>query len=181
LLGRPVLLIDADAQSSALDWQASREGDNLFPVVGMARPTLHKDLPELANHYDHIVIDGSPRINDLAKSAIMASDLVLIPLQPSPYDVWAAHETVSLVSESTLYKPSLRALFVLNRVVTNTAIGRDVIEAMKDYPYPIARTHIHQRVVFAESAARGVSVLEQAPQSPASREIRHLTNEILEY
>ena len=76
LSGKKVLLIDADQQGSALDWQASRTVDSLFPVVGMAKPTLHKDIPELAKAYDHVVIDGSPRVNDLARSAIMASDLL---------------------------------------------------------------------------------------------------------
>jgi chromosome partitioning protein len=55
-------------------------------VIGGAKPTLHKDMPELARDYEMVVIDGAPRVNDLGRSAIMASDLVLIPIQPSPYD-----------------------------------------------------------------------------------------------
>jgi chromosome partitioning protein len=82
LSGKRTLLIDADPQGSALDWQSIRQGDTLFPVVGMAKPTLHKDVPELTSGYDHAIIDGPPRVNELARSAIMASDLV--PVQPSP-------------------------------------------------------------------------------------------------
>ena len=87
LSGARTLLVDADPQASALDWQAARKGESLFPVVGIAKPTLHKDVPGLAGGYEHIVIDGPPRANDLAKSAIMAAELIVIPVQPSPYDV----------------------------------------------------------------------------------------------
>ena len=181
LAGHRTLLIDADPQGSALDWQSSRQGDTLFPVVGMAKPTLHKDVPSLASSYDHVVIDGPPRVNDLARSAILASDLVLIPVQPSPYDVWAADEIVNLIQEILLYKQTLKSLFTINRRVAKTAIGRDVADALKDYPFPVAKATISQRIVFAESAAMGLSVLELAPKGPASEEIRSLVRELLEY
>ncbi|NMI16027.1 AAA family ATPase, partial [Xanthomonas axonopodis] len=78
--GARVLLIDADPQGSALDWAAAREGEPLFSVVGFPRPTVHKDIAQLGQGYDHIVIDGPPRVTDLARSAIMAADVVLIPV-----------------------------------------------------------------------------------------------------
>ena len=180
LSGKRVLLIDADPQGSALDWQAARTSDSLFPVVGMAKPTLHKDVPGLAAGYDHVLIDGPPRVNELAKSAILAAELVLIPVQPSPYDVWAADEIVKLIQEVSLYKEGLRSLFAITRKVGNTAIGRDVGEALKAYPFPLAATSIGQRVVFAESAASGLAVLEAEPKGAAAREIRALVSELLE-
>jgi chromosome partitioning protein len=179
LSGNRILLVDADPQESALDWQASREGETLFPVVGMAKPTLHKDIPELARNYDHILIDGPPGINDVTRSAMMACDLVVIPVQPSPYDVWAADETVKLLTEITIYNDSLKGLFVINRKIKNTALGRDVASALGDYPLTVAQTAITQRVVFAESAASGLSVLELAPEGPASKELNALAKEIL--
>ena len=111
----------------------------------------------------------------------MASDLALIPVQPSPYDVWAAHEIVKLVQETMIYKDGLRGMFAINRVIANTAIGRDVADALKDYPFPVAKTTVSQRVVFAESAAAGLSVLEHAPRGPASKEIESLAKELVEY
>ena len=178
LAGESTLLIDADPQSSALDWQASREGDTLFPVVGMARATLHKDVPGLQSQHQKVVIDGPPRVNDLAKSAILASDLIIIPVQPSPYDIWAADEIVKLIEESMMFKPELKARFVVNRLVSKTAIGREVAAALKDYPFQVFETAITQRVVFAESAAAGISVMEFAPKGPAALEIQALVQEI---
>lgn len=177
---RKSLLIDADPQGSALDWQASRAGENLFPVLGLAKPTLHKDVPELAAHYDYVIIDGPPRVNDLARSALMASDRVVIPVQPSPYDVWAADEIVKLIQEVLIFKENLRSVFVINRKIVNTAIGRDVVEALKAYPIPVARAIVHQRVAFAESAAAGLSVLEFEPKGMAAKELSALVRELLE-
>ena len=175
-----VLLIDADPQGSALDWAASRSVEPLFPVMGFPKPKLHKEVPAHIPHYDYILIDGPPRVNELARSAIMAADGVVIPVQPSPYDVWAAKDIVDLIGEATTYRDTLKSVFVINRRIVNTAIGRDVAEALAGYDIPVLKTHIGQRVAFAESAANGSTVLENAPTGPASKEILALTEELLE-
>ncbi|MGY6277823.1 ParA family partition ATPase [Methylomonas sp. MgM2] len=180
LAGSKTLLIDADPQGSALDWQAARKEKSLFTVVGMAKPVLHKDVPELAASYDYVIIDGPPRVNDLARSALMASDVVLIPVQPSPYDVWAADEIVKLIDEVSIYKAGLKRAFIITRRIPNTAIGRDAADVLKDYPIPLLRTIIGQRVIYAESAALGLCVLEADAKSAASNEIRSLLNELQE-
>ena len=179
LAGHKTLLIDADPQGSSLDWRASREDDPLFPVVGLAKPTLQRDLPELVVACQHAIIDGPPRANELTRSAMMASDLVVIPVQPSPYDVWAADEIVNLLQETAIYKPDLKGVFVINRRISNTAIGRDVIDALQGYPLAITKAVIGQRITFAESAARGLSVLETAPKGQAALEIKALARELL--
>lgn len=123
--GARVLLIDADPQGSALDWAAARQGEPLFSVVGLPRATIHKEVAQIGQGYDHIIIDGPPRVTDLARSAIMAADVVLIPVQPSPYDIWAADEVVKLIDEARVYKDHLKAAFVVNRKIVNTVIGRE--------------------------------------------------------
>jgi chromosome partitioning protein len=173
--GFRVLLVDADPQASALAWSGVREMLPAFVVVGMAKPTLHRELPALAKNYDVVVIDGPPRVNELARAAILASDMVLIPVQPSPYDVWAAAETVQLIREARIYREDLRAGFVINRKITNTAIGRDFATALEQFPdTPALDAPLVQRVIYAESAARGLSVLEAAPRSEAARELKRL-------
>ena len=176
----PVLLIDADPQASALDWAASRQGEPLFNVVGLPKTNLHREVPAHAHHYTHVVIDGPPRVNALARSAILAADRILIPVQPSPYDVWAAREIVELIGEAQAFTDRLTSAFVINRKIGNTAIGRAVRAALADYSIPVLQTTVGQRVAFAESAATGRTVLEAAPDSRASQEIRALAQEILE-
>ena len=178
--GRKVLLLDSDPQNSALDWAAAREGQPLFPVVALPKSSIHKELPSFTEKFDVVVIDGPPRVHDVARSAIMASDLVLIPVQPSPYDVWASKETLALLDEAGIYKPGLKKAFVINRKIVNTAIGRDVSDALSEYPVPVLKTAIGQRVAFAESATRGLTVFELDPDMTASQEMNQLADELEE-
>ena len=179
--GARVLLIDADPQGSSLDWAAARQGEPLFSVVGFPRATIHKEIAQLGLGYDHIIIDGPPRVTDLARSAIMASDIVVIPVQPSPYDIWAAEEVVKLITEARVYKENIKSVFVVNRKITNTAIGRDVREALAAYPIHVLDASIAQRVVFAEAAAQGQAVFEIDPTGPAVAEMEAVAAELMEY
>jgi chromosome partitioning protein len=176
-----VLLVDSDPQGSARDWANAREDDLPFMVVGLDRPTIHRDLPLMAQDYDYVVIDGAPRVSDLARSGILAADLVVIPVQPSPYDIWAVAETVKLIDEASVFKETLKSVFVINRKIVNTAIGRDVAEALEQYSIPVAKTKICQRVIFAESAVTGQAVLETSRNNSAVKEIKSLAKELLSY
>ena len=178
--GARVLLVDADPQGSARDWAAARTSVPLFPVVGLDRPTIHRDLPQIAQDYDHVIIDGAPRMTDLTRSAMLAARLVVIPVQPSPYDVWACAEVVDILKEASVFAEKMKSVFVINRKIANTAIGRDVAEALATYELPVLKTTIAQRIAFAEAATSGSTVLETEPQSMAAREIEALVREVLE-
>jgi chromosome partitioning protein len=179
--GARVLLIDADPQGSALDWAAARQDDPLFSVVGFPRPSIHREIGQIGQGYDHIVIDGPPRVTDLARSAIMAADVVVIPVQPSPYDIWAAEEVVKLIDEARIYKENIKSVFVVNRKITNTAIGRDAREALAAYPVHVLQAAVTQRVIFAEAAAHGQAVFEIDATGPATAEIEAVWAELMEY
>lgn len=163
LKGKKVLLIDADPQDSALDWAAKREKESLFTVVGMSKPIIHKEVNAFKSDYNIIIIDGPPRVYDVARSAIVASDMVIIPVTPSPYDIWAADDIVTQIEEvsgtMSSYK-NIKSAFVLNRVIKNTAIGRDAKEALEKFNIPVLNTMIMQRVVYPESAAAGLSIFD---------------------
>lgn len=141
---------------------------------------MHKDLPDVAAGYDIVLIDGAPRVNELARSAIIASDLILIPVQPSPLDVWASDEIVSLIDEARIYQQNLKAAFVINRKIANTAIGRDVHEAFSGQAYPVLAETVCQRMIFAECFALGQTVTEAEPNGIAVTEINKLTKSIMQ-
>lgn len=178
--GERVLLIDADPQGSALDWATARSEESLFPVIGFPRPTIHKEIEQIGQGYDHVVIDGPPRVTELVRSAILAVDVVLIPVQPSPYDIWSVDEMMKLTEEAEIYRDKLKVIFVINRKIVNTVIGRDVRDALANYTTPTLEAVITQRVVFAEAAVQGKAVYELDPSGPADEEIRVMTKELLE-
>jgi len=180
--GASVLVIDADPQGSALDWaeQRARDGRHrLFGVVGLARETLHREVPDLARPVDHVVIDGPPRTTALVRSAMLAADLVLVPVQPSAFDVWASQAVLELVREAAVYKPDLRALFVVNRRIVGTRIARDVHAAVASLGIPVLGGSLAQRVIFAEAAGTGMLAYEIDRRSPAAREVAALATELL--
>ncbi|MEQ1671671.1 MAG: ParA family partition ATPase, partial [Hyphomicrobium sp.] len=159
--------------------QRAREGiSRLFGVVGLARDTLHREAPEIARTVDHVVIDGPPRVAALMRSALLAADLVLIPVQPSPFDGWASAEMLSLLAEAKIYRPQLAARFVLNRCGARTIIARETAETLADHDPPLLASRIGQRVAFADTAQTGRLVFEIDEGGPAAREIAALTAEI---
>ena len=179
--GRRVILIDADPQGSALDWSEmrAREGlPRLFSVIGLARDTLHREAPALARDADLVVIDGPPRVAGLMRSALLATDMVLIPVQPSPFDGWASAEMLALISEARIYRPELVARFVLNRCGARTVLARDTAETLADHDPPALASRIGQRIAFAAAAESGRIVRELDHESAAAREVSALVAEV---
>ncbi|OJV12540.1 MAG: peptide transporter [Alphaproteobacteria bacterium 33-17] len=168
LEGHKVLLVDSDPQGSARDWSAANENCSIT-VVGIDRPTIDRDIKNIKSQYEYIVIDGAPQAHDLAVSAIKASDLVLIPVQPSPYDIWAAEALVNLVKQRIeITNGELKAAFVISRAIYGTKIGESVVEALSGYELDILKTRTFQRVVYSTTAAQGLSVFESAKQDEAA-------------
>ncbi len=166
-----VMLIDADPQGSSLDWSEARAREGLprrFAVIGLARDTLHREAPELARGADHVVIDGPPRV----------AGLILIPVQPSPFDGWASAEMLALLREARLFRPSLVARFVLNRCGARTVIARETAKALAEHDPPVLASAIGQRVGFADAAQSGRLISELEGQRAGAREIVALCAEV---
>ena len=121
-----VLVIDADPQGTALTWRAAA-GNTGFPVqvIGLPQAVIHQEAPKFAQKYDAIVIDSPSGYQDeqIQRSVMLASSLVVIPVQPSAVDIWSARDTAALVVQAKLYNPDLKAhLLVLPRPTTDPAV-----------------------------------------------------------
>ena len=172
--GETVLLVDADPQGSTRDWHEAN-GGAVLPVVGLDRETLARDL-KVVGSYDWILIDGAPQIAKLSAVAVKVADLVLIPVQPSPFDVWACADLVEMVEarqEVTGGRPP--AYFVVSRAIKNTRLSQEVGAAVADYGLPVFQAGTTQRVVYPTAASQGKTVLETFPD-----EIQAIKNELKE-
>ena len=181
LQGSSVLLVDSDKQGSARDWSAVNES-NPVTVIGLDRPTLDRDLKNISDK-DFVVIDGSPQATDLAVSAIKAADFVLIPVQPSPYDIWATSDLVDLVKQRIeMTDNKLKSAFVVSRAIKNTKIGSEVSEVLIEYGLPVLNAKIVQRIAYPNSAAIGKTVFEtESKSSDAVAEMNALATEVKSY
>jgi chromosome partitioning protein len=178
--GARVLLIDADPQHTATDWSAVREKAPPFVLIALPQPVLHRDLPELAADYDFVVIDGPPRNYEVTRSAIAAADLVLIPVQPSGADFWASRETVKLAQEAHAFKETQKSVFVVSRRKGQTALGRDIREALATFEIPLLKADVPDRVAYAEVMTNGTTMIESQPKGQGANDFRALLAEIQE-
>ena len=181
LEGHKVILVESDPQGSARDWNAASDGA-LIKVIGMDRATLAKDIMAVVDNHDFIIIDGAPQIADLAIAAIKCADMILIPVQPSPYDIWACEDLVEIIKarqEITDGKP--KAAFIISRVIKNTQLGKEIREALEGYNLPVFKNFTTQRVVYAKSAATGLTVLSSESKEDAANEIRAIANELKDF
>ena len=179
LAGQRVLIVDSDPQGSAQDW--SHAGSDEMPgVVAVERPTLEKNIPPLRAAFDLILIDGAAKLQDMTASALKAADIVLIPVQPSAMDIWAANDLVELVkTRQSITDGRPLAAFVVSRQITGTRLAGEIETALEAQELPVFAARTTQRVIYAESISDGSTVLDAEPNGPATREIQSIRAELL--
>lgn len=179
--GARVMLVDSDPQGSARDWNEANDGQ-LVPVVGLDRETLPVDLKAISEGYDYVLIDGAPQVAKLAAAAVKAADLVLIPVQPSPYDIWATADLVDVIQarqDITAGKP--KAAFVISRAIKNTKLSGEIAEALVSYGLPVLNAGTTQRVAYPSTASEGLTVFCESPDGPAAAEVFAIAAELKEF
>jgi chromosome partitioning protein len=176
--GEKVLLIDADQQGSVMRWKEIDQG-NHFDVIHHPHADLHERVKELTREYKHTVIDAPPAIGDIIQSVLMCSNLAIIPVSPSPLDIWSCREMVHLVKETRKQKRSLSGRLLICRKIVGTRIGREAREVLEMYGMNIFQTEINQRIAYVEAMIAGLPVMAYAPSSEACQEIKSLCAEII--
>ena len=178
--GEKVLLVDSDRQGSARDWSESGKGKCGFPVVGLDRPTLDKDVSALAQDYEWVVIDGAAKLENMIASAVKIADLVLIPVQPSPLDIWACDSLVEMIQARQQVTDGIpTAAFVVTRAKKGTKLAREIRDAVGEYGFTILNGSIYDRTIFAKSMTDGSTALDDEPSGPAAFEINHILKQIV--
>ena len=179
--GQRVLLADMDPQGSASDWRSmDTEGSPDFLVEEMDRGYLLRQARALRRQYDVIIVDCPPQYSEPSAAAIRVADLVLVPVQPSPFDVWATDAIVELIKarqEASSGQP--KGAYLVSRAISNTALQRSLANALEKQDLPVLAAGTTQRVVYASSASEGGTVFDGRP-SVARREMESIRDEIKE-
>ena len=175
---RQVALVDSDPQGSLTQWHAIRtRRTDAAPLtfVTLSGWRLTAELDRLQRAHDIVIVDSPPQIDTDARLAVRGASLVLIPIQPSPPDVWAAEGTLKLAAEER--RP---AAILLNRVPASSRQKDIVAAGLAERAIPLMRATLGNRTAFVDAFAAGLGVTESAPRSSAAKEIQALMREILE-
>jgi len=171
-----VLLVDADPQASAMAWSNKNE-DYKFPTIQVFSGQQIKMLVDEGN-YDYVVIDCSPRFESEIASIIKISDLVVMPCQPSPLDIWACAGIVDMIKTRMHLSPYFKAYFLLNGTHPLSNIQSDILKGMEEYDLPLFKSVIAARTSYRRIMNEGKSVIHSNDEK-ASGEIEKLTCEIM--
>lgn len=170
--GARVALLDIDPQRTLARWHQEREKAAAPAAIGFDAPAgwrVPAAIDRLRRSHDWVLLDTPPHDDTDARIAIRAADLVLVPLQPSPADLWAMEATLDLARTERR-----QAAIALNRVPAAgklpAAIARDLLAR----GLPLLAPTIGNRAGFATAFAAGLGVTEATPRSPAAEEVRAL-------
>jgi chromosome partitioning protein len=172
--GERVALLDIDPQGTLGRWHAERQRQQ-----GGHMAALHFEAPagwrvtgaldRLRRDQHFIIVDTPPHAETDAKLAIRAADLVLMPLQPSPADLWASEATVKLAEDE---RRPLAA--VLNRVPPQGRMKEAIAARLRASQVGMLEPTLGNRTGFAQAFQDGLAVTEAAPRSAAATEVRAL-------
>lgn len=183
--GWRVAVLDADPQQSAARWARQRvEGALPFAVHPTPLPApdrLRAELERLGVDAELVILDTPPELEDAATAALRLADLALIPVTPSPLDLWATADAVEVAQKIRRERDGSAPLVSLvpYRLIVGTVLARDLPGVLSHHGEPVA-PGIAQRVAVTEAAIVGQTVPEFAPESPAHEEFRALARHVLE-
>src|SRR5579875_360332 len=174
-----VALLDIDPQKSLSRWyrlRAARKDAAPLAFSDLAGWRLGAELERLRREHDVVLVDSPPVLDTDARLAIRAADLVLVPLQPSAPDLWAAEGTLALAAAE-----KRRIGLVLNRATATGTLRRAMEAEIAKRGLVLLPTALGNRAAYAQAFAAGLGVIEAAPRSVAATEMRGLLGDIGEF
>jgi chromosome partitioning protein len=178
-MGESVALVDIDPQGSLSRWFQARQaalgpGEAGVSVATVTGWRASGEIERLGAKHSLIVIDSPPHAETEAKMAIRSAHLVVVPVQPSPLDLWATRPTVEIAAAERV-----PLILVLNRVPARNPLKEEVEQALAELSAPVAKARLGNRSALSASMATGRSVGEAAPDSQAAKEVARLGRELL--
>ncbi len=183
LRGDSVVIVDADPQQSAYQWRLIGDADNGLPDVVAAAMGLEKTVRALGEANEHVVIDCPPSIKaPQAEQSLRLADHALVPVQPSPVDLWATTQIAKVIERLRPENPGLRALIVISQLEPRTTLSRLMPDAAAELDLPVAAVGIRRRAIHRHCPLEGRSVFQAGKRgADAAAEIHQLLRELLDH
>jgi chromosome partitioning protein len=182
--GRTVMLVDADSQGTASTWADARKEKEVpqLPCVSLRGGKLHAELRELARHYQDVVVDTGGADGPEFRSALLAAELLLLPLRPGSFDFWTLVKMGDVVAMADSYNEGLRTAIVLSQVppTARDRARREAAEVVAGMPrFTLLRTMVVFRAAFNHCAGEGLAVSEMPHRDvKACTEVTFLHDEL---
>lgn len=179
LAGSRAAILDVDPQGSLGEWFERRENALGEAGTGLSFRTAsgwgaRREARGLARDHDIVIVDTPPKSDLELRPAIEAAGIVVVPVQPTPVDLWATEPTLDMIA-----REGTPSLLVLNRVVRRALITGEISEAVTGLGHSVAEAQLGNRVAYAASIGEGRTVLETAPSGPAAAEVAALAKEVI--
>jgi len=183
--GVKVLVVDADPQATATRWASSAPDHMAFPaaVVGLsaAGGRVHREIAKFMDDYTVVLVDCPPAVESpVPQSALLVADVALVPVIPSPLDLWAAVGIRQVIERIKENNESLKARLVINELEPRTSLAKEVKEILLEFGIPLMETALHHRTVYRQAAVFGGTVHNLGTKAaPAIKEVEALTDEVI--
>ncbi len=177
------LVIDGDPQGSSSRWAASSSDEQPFPCAIMSLANLegkvNREIKKYLADYEYIFVDCPPAIdNRFTASALLVANLSIVPVIPSPTDLWSAIGIQNLINSALEFNETMHTRLLANMCQPNTSISKEALELISEFEFDKFTTDIYQRTAYRQAAAFGGTVLE-LDNNKAKEEINSLKQEII--
>lgn len=176
----PTVVVDLDPQGSALQWAGAGAQPYPATVKALSGRWDGAALRQTYKAYQHIVLDCPPSLDSHASNqALRSAEVALIPVLPSPVDLWASLRLPQEIDAARTQNPGLRAYLVLNQIEQRSALSAAMQDALSEFGLPVLKAAIRRRAVYRSAALEGLSVYQMGVRGQgAAAEIDAILQEV---
>lgn len=177
-----VLVVDADPNGSIAHWQGIKNQDKPEILVE-PKPVIHIDkrIEVEAGRYDIVLIDTPPYASERVRTAINASNRLIIPIVPGVMDIWRIERLLNMYRSVRTFNPRLEARLLISRVDRRTRVGREFRKNIEGLGVAIFSTEIIERIVYGKTWLAGLTVDKLEPGGQGVKDIEQLAYEVLDW